>query len=149
MLRATLIATAAAVALAAGVSAQTRDRGANRSDCDRGGSDRASWCEVREDTINGANPLDVDTGGNGGITVRGSDRADVHMRARIVARADTEAEARQIASGVRVETSGGTVRADGPRTDRDTSWSVTIELDVPRNMILTLNTRNGGISLRD
>src|SRR5690349_11729193 len=141
MLRPMLIATAAA-ALAASVSAQTRDRSANPSDCDRGNSDRASWCEVREATVNGANPLDVDTGGNGGIVVRGSDRADVHMRARIVARADTEAEARQIASGVRVDTAGGTIRADGPRTDRDNSWSVSIELDVPRNMILTLNTRN-------
>ena len=81
--------------------------------------------------------------------MRGSDRADVHMRARIVARADTEAEARQLASGVRIDTNGGTIRADGPKTDRDSSWSVAIELDVPRNMILTLNTRNGGISVRD
>jgi len=148
MLRAMLIASAAA-ALVAGGSAQTRDRSGNPSDCDRGASDRASWCEVRDATMNGANPLDVDTGGNGGIVVRGSDRADVHMRARIAARADTEAEARQIASAVRIDATGGTIRADGPRTDRDNSWSVTIELDVPRNMILTLNTRNGGISVRD
>src|SRR5262245_44528773 len=116
MLRATLIATVAA-ALGAALSAQSRDR-TGRSDCDRGGRDRETWCEVREETLNGANPLDVDTGGNGGVTIRGWDRGDVHMRATIAAHADTEAEARRLASGVRVDTAGGTIRADGPRTER-------------------------------
>jgi DUF4097 and DUF4098 domain-containing protein YvlB len=149
MLRALLLTTIFAAALGAGASAQSRDRGAGRSECDRGGSDREVYCEVREETLGGANPLDVDTGGNGGISIRGWDRGDVQMRARIVARADSEAEARRIAAGVRIETAGGTIRAEGPRTDRDTSWSVNIELQVPRNAILTLNTRNGGISIAD
>jgi DUF4097 and DUF4098 domain-containing protein YvlB len=149
MLRALLLTTTVAAALAASVSAQSRDR-AGRSDCDRNGSDREVYCEVREDTLNGANPLDVDTGGNGGIAIRGWDRAEVQMRARIVAHADSEAEAKQIVAGVRVDTAGGTIRADGPRSNRDnTNWSVNIELQVPRNAILTLNTRNGGISVND
>jgi len=148
MLRALLLTTTVAAALAAGVSAQSRNRGAN-SDCDRAGSDREVYCEVREETMNGANPLDVDTGGNGGINIRGWDRADVHMRARIVAHADSEAEAKQIVAGVRIDTAGGTIRADGPRTDRGANWSVNIELQVPHNAILTLNTRNGGISVND
>jgi len=133
------------------LAGQSRDRGnAQSSDCgDRGGWDRAVSCDVREQTLNGANPLDVDTGGNGGITVRGSNRADVFMRARIVAHAETEAEARGVASAVRIDTAGGTIRAEGPRNDRDSNWSVNIELQVPRNAILTLNTRNGGISISD
>jgi DUF4097 and DUF4098 domain-containing protein YvlB len=149
MLRALLLTTACvAAALGAGANAQSRDRSGARSDCDSGWN-RETYCEIREETLGGANPLDVDTGGNGGIAIRGWDRPDVHMRARIVAHADTEAEARRIAAGVRVDTAGGTIRAEGPRTDHDSNWSVNIELQVPRNAILTLNTRNGGISVSD
>src|SRR5215510_2288340 len=143
-MRRTLFSTAvvSAILFGAGLAGQSRDRDRDRyADCDdRGGRNRASYCDVREQTLNGANPLDVDTGGNGGITVRGADRADVFMRARIVARADTEEEARRIASAVRIDTAGNTIRVDGPRNDRDSNWSVNIELQVPRNAILTLNT---------
>jgi DUF4097 and DUF4098 domain-containing protein YvlB len=134
--------------LGVALAGQSRDRTATSSDCAER-SRRAVYCDVREETLNGANPLDVDTGGNGGIAIRGWDRGDVHMRARIVAHADTEAEARQIASAVRVDTAGGNIRVEGPRNDRDSNWSVNIELQVPRNAILTLNTRNGGISISD
>jgi DUF4097 and DUF4098 domain-containing protein YvlB len=149
MLRALLLTAAIAATSGAGVLAQPTARRADASDCGERGWNSAVYCEVREATLGGANPIDVDTGGNGGITVRGWDRGDVHVRARVVAHADTDAEARRIASAVRVDTSGGTIRAEGPRTDREASWSVGIELSVPRNAILTLNTRNGGISISE
>src|SRR5215467_13875137 len=114
---------------AAALAGQSRDQTATSSDCaERGRSNREVYCDVREATLSGANPLDVDTGGNGGITVRGWDRGDVHMRARIVAHADTEAEARRIASSVRVDAAGGSIRVEGPRNDRDSNWSVNVEL---------------------
>ena len=150
MRRVLFSSTVIATLFGAALAGQSRDRTTRSSECgDRGGWNREVYCETREETLNGANPLDVDTGGNGGITIRGWDRGDVLMRARIVAHADTDAEARGIASGVRIETAGGTIRADGPRNDRDSNWSVNIELQVPRNAILTLNTRNGGISISD
>ena len=142
----TTVISAALVATV--LAGQSRDR-TRSTDCDDRGGNREVYCDVREQTLNGANPLDVDTGGNGGITVRGADRADVFMRARIVAQADTVDEARRVASAVRIDTAGSTIRADGPRSDRDTSWSVNIELQVPRNAILTLNTKNGGIAIND
>jgi DUF4097 and DUF4098 domain-containing protein YvlB len=148
MLRAILLTTALAATFGAGLSAQTRERRGGSADCDRSWN-RETYREVREETLGGANPIDVDTGGNGGITIRGWDRGDVQMRARVGARADSEAEARQIAAAVRIATSGGNIRADGPRTDTDSSWSVNIELQVPRNAILTHNTKNGGISISD
>lgn len=148
MLRALLLTTFAA-ALGAGVLAQSPDRRNDRADCGDRNWNGEAYCEVREATLSGANPIDVDTGGNGGISVRGWDRGDVAMRARIVAHADSEAEARRIASGVRVDTAGGTIRAEGPHPDRSSGWSVSIELNVPRNAILTLNTKNGGISIND
>ena len=139
MLRATLIATAVAAALVGSVYAQTRDRSANNSDCDRGNSDRASSVQrSAKTTINGANPLDVDTGGNGGIIVRGSEQRAERPHARGAHRRACGHRGGGAAACVRgpeVDANGGTIRADGPKTDRDSSWSVAIELDVPRNMI--------------
>jgi len=154
MLRTLFISVTIVTALtAAGLTAQTRDRGNNRSGntscADYGGSDRASYCEVREATIGGANPLDIDAGRNGGIRVHGWDRGDVLVRARIIGQADTDAEARQMVSGVRVDTTGGSVKAEGPDASGENSWSVSFELQVPRTALLTLSTRNGGITIDD
>src|SRR4051794_39727626 len=151
MLRTALVTTAIAAALVVAGSAQTgRDstRDTRRSSplsCGDGNydNDRAVHCEIREDTIGGANPLDVDAGRNGGIRVRGWDRGDVQVRSRVQANADTDAEARRIVAGVRIDTAGGRIRADGP----DANWSVSFEINVPRTAMLTLTTNNGGISI--
>jgi hypothetical protein len=157
MIRTALVTTAVAAALVVGGSAQSR-RDSTR-DTARAGSlscsdrhdnqDRATYCEVREDTIGGANPLDIDAGRNGGVRVRGWDRGDVLVRARIESAADTDAAARRLGSSVRIDTAGGRIRADGPDTNRDESWSVSFEIDVPRTAMLTLNTNNGGIVIDD
>ena len=141
------------VAWTAAVSGQGR-RSTDRTmgGCEeRWNSDRASYCEMREETIatGAVNPLDIDAGQNGGIRVRGWDRADVHMRARVQASADTDAEARQLVSGVRIVTGNGSIRAEGPSSRGDSNWSVSFEIDVPRTAILTLHTHNGGISIGD
>ena len=60
--------------------------------------DRADVCEVREETLRDTRTIDVDARQNGGVSVRGWDRSDVHVRARVVVWADSEAEARSIAS---------------------------------------------------
>jgi len=52
-------------------------------------------------------------------------------------------------SGVRIDTGGGRIRADGPDTNRDENWSVSFEINVPRTAMLTLNTNNGGISIEE
>src|SRR4051794_34435450 len=124
MRRTALVTIAAAVALVAAGSAQSRNRDGNRdsakasalgcTDRNNSNQDRATHCEMREDTIGGANPLDIDAGRNGGIRVRGWDRGDVLVHARIESYAETDADARRIAAAVRVDTSGGRVRADGP-----------------------------------
>src|SRR5262249_1584728 len=149
MNRAAYTPVAAAVAFTVAVSAQGRRR-ADRpmSGCENSwNGDRASFCEMREETLATAavNPLEVDAGQNGGIRIHGSDRGDVHMRARVSATADTDAEARQLVAGVRIVTGNGAIRAEGPSSSG--SWSVSFELDVPRKAILTLRTHNGGISI--
>jgi Toastrack DUF4097 len=155
MLRTALVTTAVAAALVAAGSAQSRNRDAARPSAmscnDRNyNDDRATHCEMREDTIGGANPLDIDAGRNGGIRVRGWDRGDVLVRTKIQASANTDADARRLVAGVRIDTGGGRIRAEGPdTTDREENWSVSFEINVPRNAMLTLNTNNGGISIED
>jgi hypothetical protein len=117
--------------------------------CDEISSDRAYHCEIREETLAGGNPLRVDASPNGGIRVRGWDRNEVAIRARVVAYADSEANARRLASQVRVETAGGEITARGPDRGEDISFTVSYELSVPQNANLTLKTVNGGISVRD
>jgi hypothetical protein len=153
MLRTVLATTTLATAITVAAVAQPRTQGFGRAGsawCNDGGSgDRESFCEVREETISGVNPLDVDAGRNGGIRIRGWDRGDVLVRAKIVGYAETEAEARRVVSGVRLVTAGGSVRADGPDGSRDAHWSVSFEIQVPRAALLTLTTSNGGISIED
>jgi len=153
LLRTFWVTATLTVALSAGMPAQSRDRASGRSgdmSCDDGYNDRrASHCEIREDTIGGANPLDVDATPNGGIHIRGWDRGDVLVRSRVVAQARTDANARRLVSGVRVDTSGGRIRAEGPSRGDDESWSVSFDIQVPRMAMLTLTSRNGGISIDD
>ena len=153
MLRTTLVSIAVAAGLVAAGSAQSRrdsTRTSTMSCNDRNyDNDRANHCEIREDTIGGANPLDIDAGRNGGIRVRGWDRGDVLVRSKIQASADSDADARRLVAGVRIDTGGGRVRADGPDTNRDENWSVSFEINVPRTAMLTLNTNNGGISIEE
>jgi hypothetical protein len=146
-----LLATAATVALSA---QRTRDRefGLSQEEWCRDAR-RSDVCEVREETLNNMRVVDLDARGNGGVAVRGWDRPDVHVRARVVVYADNEAEARQIASEIKLVTTGGRIRADGPSRDRggwrDRGWSVSFELEVPRNAELIVGATNGGVSVRD
>lgn len=126
-----------------------RSNASSQDDCGQGWNDRRHHhCEVRESSLPGVNPIDIDAGRNGGIRIRGWDRADVHVRARIQASADSEAAARSLAAGVRIDTTGNSVRAEGPaRTGDNESWSVSLEIDVPRAAMLALHAVNGGISI--
>lgn len=127
-----------------------RDFGRTAEDwCDQGDEDRGYHCEVRDESLGGSNALDVDASPNGGIRVRGWNRGEIAIRARVSAHADGDDEARQLVSHVRVDTGGGRIRADGPSTHDDASWSVSYEISVPQGANVTLNTVNGGISVED
>jgi hypothetical protein len=143
---------AAALGAAAASSAQGRRSG---DGCEDGWNRGRQYrhCDVREYTLQGVNPIVIDAGQNGGIRVRGWDRADVAVRAIVSGYGRSEDDARRVAGSVRVEAAGTVVRAEGPdsaRMDRDDEgWSVSFEIQAPRSAILTLTTRNGGIALED
>jgi len=116
--------------------------------CKRSGdADRGYYCEVRETTLAAPGGMTVDARPNGGIRAEGWDRADARVRTRVAAWADTDAEARDLVSSVRVEIENGRIRTTGPRTSGDRSWSASYELFVPRRSDVDLESTNGGISL--
>ena len=146
-----VLATAAAVGLPAQRN-RDRDFGLSQEEWCRDAR-RSDVCEVREETVNNTRVIDVDARGNGGVAVRGWDRPDVHVRARIVVYADNDAEAKQIASEIKLVTTGGRIRVDGPSRERngwrDRGWSASFELEVPRDSELMVGATNGGVSVRD
>jgi len=146
-----VLATAATVGLPAQRN-RDRDFGLSQEEWCREAR-RSDVCEVREETVSNTRMIDVDARGNGGVNVRGWDRPDVHVRTRIVVYADNDAEAKQIASEIKLVTTGGRIRVDGPSRDRnwwrDRGWSASFELEVPRNSELLVGATNGGVNVRD
>lgn len=131
--------------------AQLQDNSEKTMTCGNGGNDgdRVRHCEVREQNVPSIGSLNLDGGPNGGVTVKGWLRGDTLVRARVEAQAESESAAASLVSQVWLDTSGGQVRAQGPQTANDSSWSVSYEVFVPQNTNLTLKTRNGGMTISD
>lgn len=157
MIRALCATTALLLSAAAILPAQSRNRdrdfGLSQTEWCREARD-ADFCEVREDTLRNLSTVDIDARGNGGVSVRGWDRNDVHVRVRVTARARNEADARALASETRLITADGRIRVEGPRIDdrgswrgwRDREWwGASYEVQVPRNARVTAAATNGGI----
>jgi len=138
-----------ALSIAAGAPALSQiDPSARFLDnCRRNRSDNEQFCEVRNFTMPTSKALTVDGRDNGGITVHAWDKNEVQVVAMVQAQAESEQDARDIARQVVVAGANGTVRAEGPRTARRQSWSVSYEVWTPRNTELALTASNGGISV--
>lgn len=108
------------------------------------GDNKVSYKETREMTLRPGSLLDVDGGRNGGIKVRGEDRADVLVRACVQTQGATDEAARATAKNIRIETSPN-VRAEN--SNEESNWAVSYEILVPRSTNLKLSTYNGGIGI--
>lgn len=113
--------------------------------------DNERHCEVREYTIAAPQRLRVDAGSNGGIAVRGWDRREVFVRAKVQTHARSMEEAREIAKELQVRTEGGDVRTEGPSSSwrRRRGYAVSYEIWVPKAMNLDLESTNGGVRVVD
>ena len=112
--------------------------------------DRASFCVVREQTIPAAGgTLTVDGRQNGGVAVKGWDRAEILVKSKVQTWADTDSEAQSLANEIQIQTAGNQIRAEGPANDgsKHQGWAVSFELFVPFNSDLSLKAHNGGISV--
>jgi hypothetical protein len=121
-------------------------------DCrnDRSRERREVYCEVREAKANISAGSNISMEGlrNGGIWTTGWDRNELVVRTRIRVQARTERDARDIAADIRTVISGGTVTVEGPRQQNDDeNWTASLVANVPRRSDLTLETRNGPVSV--
>jgi hypothetical protein len=111
---------------------------------------RARHCEIRETGMKATGrPLTVDPGMNGGVEIIGWNSDSIAVTARIQINARTTADADAIARDIKIEVSGGTLRASGGRGSygRHQNWSVSFVVMVPRRTDLTLSTHNGPLSV--
>jgi hypothetical protein len=74
------------------------------------------FCEVREETLTKTSTIDLDARGNGGV-VASVDGTGTTCRcaARVTVRDDSRDAAAQVAKDIQITTTGGRIRADGPR----------------------------------
>ena len=92
--------------------------------------------------------LAVDGRENGGVTVHGWDKNQMHVTAMVQTQDESEAEARDLAKQITIRSDGGELRAEGPRrTGRNQSWSVSYEVWAPRHTDLRLTASNGGLAV--
>jgi hypothetical protein len=123
--------------------------GRSSSECDDDGwDDRVRHCEVREIDLGAARSFRVDSTPNGGIHVEGGDQEGARLFAKVSAHGADDAEARDLAAQVQIETDG-TIRARGPAGRSNRHWSVSYRLRVPRHADLDLEADNGGIHISD
>src|SRR5258705_1875243 len=96
--------------------------------------------------------LTIDPGMNGGVEIIGWSNSDsIAITARIQVNARSSSDADAIARDIKIETSGGTIRAIGGSGPygRHQNWSVNFLVMVPRHSDLTLSTQNGPLSVED
>jgi hypothetical protein len=131
--------------------AQLQDNTERQLTCDNSGrdSDTARHCEIREQSYPSIGRLNLDEGRNGAVSVKGALRGDVLVRARVETQANSQASAAMMASQVSIDGSGGQVRAHGPQTGENSSWSVSYEIFVPQTTDLTVKTQNGAVAISD
>ena len=110
---------------------------------------RECYCEVRELPYRReSRPVAIDGGENGGMTVKGWDRNEVRVIYRVKARGATQAEAKELASHVRVANVRGWLTPQGPASTRQEWWAVEMKVWVPRASNLSLRTHNGPAGVR-
>lgn len=145
---ASIFAIAIAIWVGPPASAQKKTEGMQCRD-NNNYDDSYSHCEIKEQTLAASGAITVDGRQNGGIGVKGWDRHEILVRAKIETRAPTQAEADQLAQQVRIETGALNIRADGPESRDRYGWYVSYEIFVPRRSDLSLTAHNGGLSIRE
>jgi len=126
----------------------------DRGWCQTGHSDRgdgrAVFHEVREFSYPRVRqPIAIDGGDNGGMTVMGWDRDSVRIVYRVTARAKTEDRARALAAAIQLGLTKGWLRPEGPAAVGTEWWSVEVKAWVPRESNLALETSNGPLGVRE
>ena len=112
---------------------------------EHGDDDDPRACEVVIDSVPGAaEMIVVESTRNGGVKVRGWDRAGIEVHARIQAQGDTPAAALERVRSFRLDLAPGRVRAVGD----ENRGAVSFEILVPRRSGLEVETHNGPLGVQ-
>lgn len=131
------------------VQAQKSAKGSMQCRDNDGDGRLISHCEIKEQTLPASGAISVDGKTNGGISIKGWDRSEILVRAKIETRAPTQAEADSLAQQVTIETAALNIHAEGPESRDNYQWYVSFEIFVPSRSDLNLKAHNGGISISD
>jgi DUF4097 and DUF4098 domain-containing protein YvlB len=148
-LRYALLALAVTGLTAGAIAAQKGDKASMQCRDNNGDGRLVGHCEIKEQTLPAGGGITVDGKQNGGITIKGWERNEILVRAKIETRASSQSEADALAQQVRIETGGLNIHAEGPDSRDDYQWYVSYEVFVPRRSDLALTAHNGGISISD
>ena len=148
-LAALLVSTPGASVVELTAVEQTRGSSSDQDWCRDAGrsNDRDTFCEVRDLRESGASRLEVVDNSTGSISVTGSSGRGIVVQARVVASAESDADARALVKDVSVTLEGGRLRTTGPTNQRRQSWWVSYRIDVPASFDLSLETSNGSVSV--
>src|ERR1700748_185688 len=95
-------------------------------------------CELRTSKLTPGNHLNVSSM-NGGIEVIGEDRNDIAVEARVIAWAGSTSEAKDVLRQITIETSGDSIRDNGPRFHwSNKGYGINYKLHVPRHLSVDL-----------
>jgi DUF4097 and DUF4098 domain-containing protein YvlB len=146
----TIMRSSLLLLFALSLSAQLRDNRDKTMTCRENSKEgRAHLCNISEQTLGSPGALSIDAGRNGGVTVKGWSQNQMLVRAKIEVWAETESDASLLAGQVRTEISAGVLRATGPETNDNRSWSVSWEVFAPHTTDLKMAAHNGGVSVSD
>jgi DUF4097 and DUF4098 domain-containing protein YvlB len=111
----------------------------------------SNFCDLRESKLPVTQRLDIDAAPNGGVSVRGWNRNEVWVRARVEAHTKDggDVAAKTLASQVTIEASAGRIAAKGPKMSNGDHWSVTFEVFTPHRIDVGARTMNGGLNAND
>ncbi|MGZ8847653.1 MAG: DUF4097 family beta strand repeat-containing protein [Pyrinomonadaceae bacterium] len=146
-LRFTLLLVAIVAVSACVSQAQKKSEATMKCRDDDGDNRYARHCEIKEQTLPASGAITVDGKTNGGIAIKGWDRHEILVRAKVETRAPSQAEADSLAQQVRIETAALNIHAEGPESRDNYQWHVSYEIFVPRRSDLSLKAHNGGISI--
>src|SRR3982750_2467787 len=96
--------TIVACAIAAAAQDRSDKKSGSSLQCDSNNYDRGyGHCEIKEQPVPAGGVITVDGRQNGGIAIKGWDRNDLLVRAKIETRAPTQGEADALAQQVRID----------------------------------------------
>jgi len=149
-MKALLYTFAAVVLVAANLPAQPAAPDLTLT-CDHTGwrtNNQETFCKLLDFTVPFAGSLAVNSG-NGAVTVRGWDGADLIVRAQVQTSGQTLFDAEMLAARIVVEVNSSKVQATLPQSTCCENWSVSYEILVPHAADLAINIGNGALSLSD